>query len=178
MTSASPDSLRETTDPPSFDQLRVALGVNDLLERLVVEGPRPDADQLTPRLKALLESPALESRPDLAAGLWLLIDELDRSHRISQKLDNPTGSFWHGIMHRREGDFSNSHYWFRRTGDHPALASVARQANDPTPYDPHAFIDEVEAAHRSSDPAPELVARQRREWQALWSWCVGKGSGG
>ena len=52
------------------------------------------------------------------AAVWLLHDELDQSHRISQDVDTPTGSFWHGIMHRREGDFSNSKYWFARIGRH------------------------------------------------------------
>ena len=49
-------------------------------------------------------------------GLWLAHNYLDESHRISQEIENPTGSFWHAIMHRREGDYSNSKYWFRRVG--------------------------------------------------------------
>jgi hypothetical protein len=55
------------------------------------------------------------------AGLWLRFDFLEESHRISQEIDSPTGSFWHAIMHRREGDFGNSKYWWRRVGKHPAL---------------------------------------------------------
>src|SRR5688572_27783268 len=43
----------------------------------------------------------------LLAGLWLWHDYLIESHHISQNLSTPTGSFWHAIMHRREGDFSN-----------------------------------------------------------------------
>lgn len=50
------------------------------------------------------------------AGLWLLAGELDRSHGISQDNDSSLGSYWHGIMHRREGDFGNAKYWFRRVG--------------------------------------------------------------
>src|SRR3972149_251074 len=38
------------------------------------------------------------------AGAWLLYDYLDNSHTISQSIKTHTGSFWHGIMHRREGD--------------------------------------------------------------------------
>ena len=52
------------------------------------------------------------------AGLYLLYDELDESHTISQALETPTGSYWHGIMHRREPDYGNAKYWFRRVGDH------------------------------------------------------------
>src|SRR4051794_41678662 len=44
------------------------------------------------------------------AGLWLLFDFLDESHRVSQELHTPEGSFWHAIMHRREPDPDNSKY--------------------------------------------------------------------
>ena len=47
------------------------------------------------------------------AGLWLYHDFLDESHSISQEIATSTGSFWHGIMHRREPDPSNAKYWFR-----------------------------------------------------------------
>src|SRR5688572_28594457 len=41
------------------------------------------------------------------AGLWLLYDHLDESHRISQDLAGQEGSYWHAIMHRREPDYGN-----------------------------------------------------------------------
>jgi hypothetical protein len=113
-------------------------------------------------LKKALGQPALADRPALAAGLWLYVDELDRSHTISQHIDDPTGAFWHGIMHRREGDFSNSHYWFRQVGDHPALADLPG-------HDPHTFIDAIAAAEPDD---VELVGQQRREWATLFSWCA------
>ncbi len=116
---------------------------------------------------ALLETaekaPPIASRPDLRAGLWLYVDELDRSHTLSQGIDNETGSFWHGIMHRREGDFGNSHYWFNRVGKHPAMAGIAK-------YDPHAFIDAVRD-NKATEPA-ELIELQRQEWSALFEWCA------
>ena len=61
------------------------------------------------------------------AGLWLLAGELDRSHELSQAIETATGSYWHGIMHRREGDFWNSKYWFRRVGRHTVLEELSRQ---------------------------------------------------
>ena len=68
------------------------------------------------------------SDPDMAAccisGIWLLHDFLDESHRVSQDIDIPSGSFWHGVMHRREGDFSNAKYWFRRVGNHEVIAEL------------------------------------------------------
>lgn len=59
------------------------------------------------------------------SGLWLLAGELDRSHSLSQSIETAEGAYWHGIMHRREGDFWNSKYWFRRVGNHAVLAELA-----------------------------------------------------
>src|SRR5262249_50800059 len=65
------------------------------------------------------------------AGLWLYHDFLDESHKISQDIDTPTGSYWHAIMHRREPDPSNSKNLWRRGGSHSLLPPHAQQA--PTP---------------------------------------------
>src|SRR5437016_6034779 len=73
-------------------------------------------------------------RGDFAAGcsaaLWLYHDFLDEAHGISQSIDTVEGSFWHGIMHRREPDASNAGYWFRRVGEHAVFDELARLARD------------------------------------------------
>ena len=60
----------------------------------------------------------------LQSGLLLWNDALDASHTISQGLESGTGSYWHGIMHRREPDYSNAKYWFRRVGVHPSFPAL------------------------------------------------------
>ena len=115
------------------------------------------------------------------AGLWLAFDFLDESHRISQDIDTPEGSFWHAIMHRREPDASNSKYWWRRVGAHPIFAEMAKAAAElshgraDAGWDPFAFVDRCEAA-RDTGSAEEQACRlvQRAEWELLFAWCYGR----
>ena len=102
----------------------------------------------------------------LRAGVWLYVDDLDRSHAISQGLHSPEGSFWHAIMHRREGDFSNSKYWLRQAGATPFELES---------YDPREFVDQVAAAG-GKNPA-DLLDTQRREWLAMFAHCAAKDVG-
>jgi hypothetical protein len=150
-----PSELQSAVTP-----LFEALPPDQAMAELVPAQPQPsDKLQLVERA---IEHPALAQRQALQSGLWLYVDALDRSHALSQGIETPTGSFWHGIMHRREGDFGNSHYWFRRAGRHPAMDAVEG-------YDSHAFIDEVASRHEQAPQ--ELIDLQRREWAALFEWC-------
>ena len=96
-------------------------------------------------------------RPELQAGIWLYVDDLERSHGISQNLHTAEGSYWHGIMHRREGDFSNAKYWFRQAGG----LNFG--------FDPEAFVDQVSKGQNTT----ELLAKQRQEWLGLMQHCAG-----
>jgi hypothetical protein len=58
------------------------------------------------------------------AGLWLAFNFLDEAHTLSQDIETPTGSYWHGILHRREPDFGKAKYWFRRVGAHPLFGPL------------------------------------------------------
>ena len=62
------------------------------------------------------------------SGLLIWNDALDASHTISQNIESRTGSYWHGIMHRREPDYSNAKYWFRRVGVHPIFPELRERA--------------------------------------------------
>lgn len=124
------------------------------------------------------------------AGLWLLHDYLDESHRLSQDIDTPTGSYWHGIMHRREPDYGNAKYWFRRVGSHPVLVELGRAvgpwaAAEPSEagtswiaataaggWDPLRFVDLCEAVERGRSGARDLAEKiQAREWELLFAFC-------
>ncbi len=147
-----PQSIADAVQP-LFDALPLEQAMATLAPR---RGALPALQAV---VTSVLREKAIASRPALQSAIWLYVDELDRSHTISQGILDATGSYWHGIMHRREGDFSNAHYWFRKVGDHPAMS-----------IDGHTFVDEAGAAH-PEDPAA-LVQRQRDEWANLFVWCA------
>ena len=120
--------------------------------------------------------------PSCQAGLWLLVGDLNASHTLSQDITTPDGSFWHGIMHRREGDYENAKYWFRRVGSHPVLEELSQEISALQARDAHASLlwSELRDARRV---APALVDACRHgetetlqlitwiEWQLLFRHC-------
>jgi hypothetical protein len=122
------------------------------------------------------------------AGVWLLHDFLDESHTISQNINTASGGFWHGIMHRREGDFGNAKYWFRHVGSHPAYETIGQRAaelaatrgdeaaikriTNAGAWDPFAFVDLCQTAVRGNSTALDLCLDiQQAEWEALFDYC-------
>jgi hypothetical protein len=111
--------------------------LNDLISRLNAREPLPP---LFPKKvwdaalsREILAAPLA---PAVRAGLLLWNDDLEASHTISQGINTPTGSFWHAIMHRREGDLGNSLYWWNRTGAHPAFDEIYQSAQAVLEYEP------------------------------------------
>jgi hypothetical protein len=122
------------------------------------------------------------------AGAWLLHDYLDESHTISQGSDTPSGSFWHAIMHRREGDFSNAKYWFRHVGQHPVYekldmraaeiaaehgeVAVVRQLSVGNKWQPTGFVDLCQAVQRGrASTRDTCLDIQQVEWELLFDFC-------
>jgi hypothetical protein len=179
-------------DPRSFNE-EVAALVD--LERLNELGPgRPEQSKYA-RLKDLsperLVAPQAVKDPMMAeaclAGLWLLWDFLDESHHKSQSLETVEGSYWHGILHRREPDYGNAKYWFLRVGQHPIFPQLAAEAGrlagaQPDPefaylrtqekWDPYRFVDMCEVGEVGRSAAGQFCRLvQRLEWQLLFAYC-------
>lgn len=108
------------------------------------------------------------------SGLWLLHNFLDRSHAISQEIDSAEGSYWHAIMHRTEGDFSNAKYWYRRAGDHEVLDNISGVAGDS--FDPSNFVDQCQHDYGSGRLSDEVHSVAVAEWRALFQFCYDNAS--
>ena len=122
------------------------------------------------------------------AGLLLLAGGMEDAHRIVQDLDTPEAQYWHGIVHRREPDFSNAKYWFRSLVHHPvfeqlagertsaalsgtlAIGSIVRNGQ----WDPMQFVDLCEACDAGKQPGlrEELLALQNLEANHLLDFCI------
>jgi hypothetical protein len=137
---------------------------------------------LVPLVEDATGTPAFGS-PDgqaVRAGLLLWQGRLDDSHHVSQSIENQgrhrSGDYWHAIMHRREGDFGNSKYWFRHVGPHPIYDELARRVRklmdefpnsaaipalsrcvQGTRWNPAAFVDACEAATRGNQPEVRAI---------------------
>lgn len=129
--------------------------------------------------------------PDMASsvacGLWLWNDYLDEAHKLTQQIDTDTGSFWHAIVHRREGHFPNSRHWYAKAKNHPAMEAIANQAsvlfNDLpadnrlirltlTGWNADYFLDLIQHQHPDDPFNPVLVILQKLEWRILIEYCA------
>ncbi len=138
-----------------------------------------DARQLGSEVKSPDDAVAL------AAGLWQMNGFLEQSHELAQSVEGgcreKAGDYWHAIMHRREPDYSNAKYWFRRVGTHGIHPFLARDADDiltacpsteaplwqakltgnnATKWNPLSFVDLCERVENGGDEELGLAARQ------------------
>lgn len=163
-------------------------------------GPGSPIVALRPQLLALTSANLFEPQQvvdrSLAlaclAGLWLRFNFHDESHEISQNLSNVEGSYWHGILHRREPDYGNAQYWFRRVPGHPVFPDLQQAAQQlaaaqqavgqlsteadylqtAKQWDAARFVTLCELA-ASGDANLQTLCRQiqQREWELLFAHC-------
>ncbi len=181
--------INPRTYGPSVAPLLAEAPFNELGPGVPLASARAALAALTPK-SVLAPHDAADQKLAAAccAGLWLRFDFLDQSHHLSQSIDTPEGSLWHAIMHRREPDFANAKYWFRRSGSqdvYPSLAEAARRlASEAKPdseaaflirqtdWDPLRFVDLCEVALDGSPPLYSLCKRiQLAEWELLFDHC-------
>ena len=115
----------------------------------------------------------------MRGGLFYAIDALDDAHAFFQNAKGDLAAYWHGMMHRREGDFENARHWYRRAGALPCFATLHRAASEFSAdmarqqnWDPYLFTGECEQARFGAEEnVRELVRLQRVEFEGLFDYC-------
>lgn len=101
-----------------------------------------------------VSSPGTDGRESIRALALLWHDHHDAAHALVQDASGGVGAYIHGMLHRREPDFWNAKYWFRRVPNLPFLGALAdgvklingalaSSANGV--FDASRFVDAVEA---------------------------------
>lgn len=138
-------------------------------------------------LRGTVVNPAMAQ--GVLCGLWLWHDFLDEAHTLAQADSTVTGSLWHAIMHRRQGDFPNSRHWYAKCRRHFILGPLGQHVSVMTNtlpadtrllrmtlngWDADAFVDLVEEVARTpANPLHSLaVDIQQLEWRLLLEHCA------
>lgn len=91
----------------------------------------------------------------LDSAIRVYFDDLDGAHSALQSLEGqPFADYLHGIIHRREGDFWNANYWFRRASEIGSKMTI----------DPEALTKRVESGRSVTE---ELRKELLDEWATL-----------
>ncbi|MGH9583989.1 MAG: hypothetical protein ACRD4O_13765 [Bryobacteraceae bacterium] len=156
-------------------------------------GLRPDAEAcgIRSRDPAVL-FPAARHGHAALAGLLLRAGCWAESHAVAQDIHSAEGSYWHGIVHRMEPDFSNAGYWFRQAGKHAIFSDLFQRAAEilenqdrkhwgpkhwrlKAAWDPLLFIEWCEEASKGGGEAEAAAIEiQMVEWQLLFDWCLAR----
>lgn len=148
---------------------------SDISDRQVWRRVR-DADDATIAGGQAIKNPKLFRL--VHGALLYALDDLDGCHQFFQDEGSDLGSYWHGMMHRREGDFDNARYWFRRSGTLPFYDNLHSQAAQFSPdmakqlsWDPYLFTGQCEQAKfGAEDERGELPRLQRVEFDVVFDY--------
>ena len=157
---------------------------DDLLEKLTPS--EPSDRSLLQRIRAAEDSAIADGKAigDLAAfrlvrgGLLYLVDAIDECHEHFQEVHTDLGSYWHGMMHRRESDFDNARYWFRRASRLPFFDTLHRRASECSvdmakqmSWDPYLFTGQCEQARFGEmEFMDQLKKLQRAEFDVVFDY--------
>jgi hypothetical protein len=166
--------------PPLVDRV---LRDKELLKKLLPTEPS-DASLLVAIREATASDLAGSEPPDVPlfrlvrAALFYACDAIADGHRIVQDVSGDQAAYWHGMFHRREGDFDNARHWFRRTGALPFFGELHRQAANVSSvvaaqsnWDPYLFTGLCEQDRfGDTDARDQLLALQRIEFRTAFDY--------
>ena len=175
-------SAAKALSPEQLHEIHTIIATPDLPDL----GPKVRADiKASDQLKRELE--AIPSYARLTNGTQALIyasallwhDHLKEAHRIVQDDASTEAAFIHGIVHRREPDYSNAKYWFHRVGAHATFPTIAARVEkllaghqaETSPafisggaWQPMPFIDACEKVAHRPQTDPEVKLLQQIQW--------------
>jgi len=105
------------------------------------------------------------------AALYLWNDCIEGAHKIAQENPGKTGDLIHATLHRRQGDYWNSKYWYSNVGSHPIYKELKKEFEE---WEPKAFVDWVEAveAGKKAKTRDWLEKVQAKELELLAEYCL------
>jgi hypothetical protein len=166
------DTGSDTSRDAAHDALVASL-VDQFVTSLDQRPALPPLHPTQPYDRALSRSIRNANLPGLfMCGLLIWNDDLQAAHPIAQDLESADGSVWHAIIHRREGDYWNAKYWYRRAGAHPVLQAMAGLPDaldflKKGAFDASAYVDACEQAISTGSPALGLQTLQLAEIKTL-----------
>ncbi len=126
----------------------------------------------------------------VAALLWLRIGVIDPTHEIVQRGSTSMEGYLHGVVHRLEGDYWNSNYWFKQVRDSPLLQSLSKSMQQKlhdagltsiaaslkifksNKFEPTELVAAIENQVKQIDRDSYAVNNMERicwlEWSSLW----------
>lgn len=106
------------------------------------------------------------------AVLHLWNDDLEAAHELAQTDGSTLLRLCHAVLHRREGDFSNSLYWYARAADHPLLRSLRERLPE---WSPEWFVGLVSRVGEGEAPEVDRLRRiQAEELRLAWRYASGE----
>lgn len=116
--------------------------------------------------------------PAVRGGLFYYHNALDDARREFAGGSGEITAYWHGMVHRREGDFENARQWMRRAGVLPVFAGMQARAGDASPHmarspgwDPFLFIHLCEQfKYGETAYRAEIIHLQKVEFAVLFDY--------
>ncbi|WVQ72672.1 hypothetical protein IAR50_002231 [Cryptococcus sp. DSM 104548] len=103
---------------------------------------------------------ALDEHRFVKAALHLANDDINHCHLIAQDSEGDSNAdLLHATLHRREGDYWNSKYWYARVRKHPVIPDISKAKS---------FVDACEKAKPGKDT--QLREQQWEELKKIVQW--------
>ena len=136
--------------------------VQEIADLLLARNPLPPLAPTQVYEAALTEEIEATAAPDLVkVGLHLLNDDLAAGHRLAQVHEGEAlADYWHAVIHRREGDYGNSRYWFGRVGHAPVLTEFY----GPDQNAPADFVEQCRLTGSGEDAALQQIQQDEMDY--------------